>query len=427
MERTRIQNETGLLTPMKSSHQTAIRRAAIHVGGIFTAGFMGVGSMLGGPIFNVIDLGTLGGSSAQASGVNASGTPAGSATTQFGYTHATSSSASGIVDLTLNSTASEGSAAAINGAGTIAGTQFINGEAYASLWSNGAALTIGGAGSYAMAINDAGRTAGMFTTTGGQGHAFVTSGDALAGSSLVDMGTLSGGTWSSAYGINNSGEVAGYGNTASGSFRGFTWTQGGGYSELGTFGGANSYAMAINDSGVAAGSAQTGGGWMNAFITSGSQFIDLGTLGGMSSYAYGINDQGEVVGYSSLSGTGGTDAFLYANGVMIDLNHLIDTPGWVLTQAYAINSSGEIVGAGMLNGVEHAFLLDYTAGYGDASPGQSAQTRSTSTGAVPEPGTLGMFGTGLFALLLRARFAARLRPLHEDRPRALARSRVSPR
>jgi probable HAF family extracellular repeat protein len=414
---------------MKSEHQTAILRAAIHVAGIFTAGFMGVGSILGGPIFNVIDLGTLGGSRSLASTVNASGTAAGSATTQFGYTHATSSSGSGIVDLTLNSTASEGTAAAINGAGTIAGTQFINGEAYASLWSNGAAQTIGGVGSYAMAINDAGQTAGMFTTAGGQGHAFVTPGDALTGSSIEDLGTLAGGTWSSAYGINSSGEVAGSGNLASGAFRGFTWTQGGGYSQLGTFGGANSYAMAINDSGVAAGSAQTSGGWMNAFITNGSQLIDLGTLGGMSSYAYGINDQGEVVGYSNLSGTGETDAFLYENGVMIDLNSLIDTPGWVLTQAYAINSSGEIVGSGMLNGVEHAFLAIDPPGPGDPSPGLSIQ--SNSSGAVPEPGTLGMFGAGLFALLLaaalRARFAARLRPLREDRPRALARSRVSPR
>ena len=407
--------------------QTAIGVAA----GIFIAGFVCTGVVLGGPIFNVIDLGTLGGSSSQAYGVNASGTAAGSATTAFGYTHATSSSGAGIVDLTLNSTASEGTAAAINGAGTIAGTQFINGQAYASLWSNGAAQTIGGAGSYAMAVNDAGQTAGMFTTTDGQGHAFVTSGDALGGSALVDMGTLAGGTWSSAYGINGSGEVVGYGNLASGAFRGFTWTQGGGYSELGTFGGANSYAMAINDSGVAAGSAQTSGGWMNAFITNGSQLIDLGTLGGMSSYAYGINDQGEVVGYSKLSGTGETDAFLYENGVMIDLNRLIDAPGWVLTQAYAINANGEIVGSGMLNGVEHAFLLDYTAGYGDASPGQSSQSNSTGTSAVPEPGTLGMFSAGLLAMLLaaglRARFAARLRPLHEDRPRALARSRVSPR
>ena len=392
---------------------------------------MGVGTMIGGPVFNVIDLGTLGGSSSQAAGVNASGTAAGSATTQFGYTHATSSSASGIVDLTLNSTASEGSAAAINGAGTIAGTQFINGQAYASLWSNGAAVAIGGAGSYAMAINDAGQTAGMFTTAGDQGNAFVTSGNALTGSSLVDMGTLAGGTWSSAYGINASGEVAGYGDLESGAFRGFTWTQGGGYSELGTFGGANSYAMAINDSGVAVGSAQTAGGWMNAFITNGSQLIDLGTLGGMSSYAYGINDRGEVVGYSSLSGTGDTDAFLYENGVMIDLNNLIDAPGWVLTQAYAINASGEIVGSGMLNGVEHEFLLDFTAGDTNGSSGASTQSNSTSTGTVPEPATLGLFGAGLFALLiaaaLRARFAARLRPLREDRPRALPRSRVSPR
>lgn len=411
---------------MKPIRQAAIRVAA----GIFTVGFMCAGAVLAGPIYNIIDLGTLGGSSAQAFGVNASGVAVGSATTISGYTHAFSSSTAGIVDLTLNSTASEGTAAAINAAGTIAGTQFINGQAYASLWSNGAAVAIGGAGSYAMAINDAGQTAGMFTTADGQGHAFVTSGDALADSTLVDMGTLAGGDWSSAYGINSSGEVAGYGNTASGAFNGFTWTPGGGYSQLGTFGGANSYAMAINDSGQAVGSAQTAGGWMNAFITNGSQLIDLGTLGGMNSYAYGINAQGEVVGYSNLSGSGDTDAFLYENGVMIDLNNLIDTPGWVLTQAYAINSSGEIVGTGMLNGVEHAFLAIDPPGPGDAGSGLSVQSNSIVS-AVPEPGTLGTFGAGLFALLLaaalRTRIAARLRPLQAGRPPALPRSRVSPR
>lgn len=416
---------------MKAIRQVAIGQVAIRVTAvIFTAGFMGAGATLAGPIYNVIDLGTLGGSSAQAFGVNASGVAAGSATTTSGYMVAISSSTAGIVDLTINSSASEGTAAAINGAGTIAGTQFINGQAYASLWSNGAALSIGGAGSYAMAINDAGQTAGMFTASDGQGHAFVTSGNALDGSTLVDMGTLAGGDWSSAYGINSSGEVAGYGNTASGAFSGFTWTPGGGYSEIGTFGGANSYAMAINDSGQAVGSAQTAGGWMNAFITNGSQLIDLGTLGGMNSYAYGINDQGEVVGYSNLAGSGDTDAFLYENGVMIDLNSLIDTPGWVLTQAYAINSSGEIVGTGMFDGVEHAFLAIDPPGPGDASPGLSVQGKS-SVSAVPEPGTFGMFGAGLFALLLaaglKARFAARLRPLLAGRPPALRRSRVSPR
>lgn len=348
-----------------------------------------------GPIYNVVDLGTLGGASAQAFGLSSSGIASGAATTASGYTHAFVNNGSGITDLTLNTSASEGGAAAVNASGQVAGTAYINGQAYATLWMDSTTQAIAAAGSYANAINNAGQVAGMLTSDG-QGNAFVTENGAV-----VDLGALPGGTWSSAYGINDAGDVAGYGQVSGGDFRGFVWSPQTGYTILGTLGGANSYAMDLNDSGEVVGSSQTASGYLNAFLYSDGLMQDLGTLGGSSSDAYGINSAGDVAGYSYIAGDGMTHAFLDENGVMLDLNSLLDTPGWIITAAYAINDSGEIAGTGIFDGVEHAVLLVDPPG---------ADT--------PEPATIAM---AITALALLALF--RLRPLQRLKARQPERRR----
>ena len=265
-------------------------------------------------------------------------------------------------------------ASALNSEGIIAGTQYVNGEAYATRWVHGSPQILGGAGSYATGINEGGQITGM-TTVNGQGHAFVTT----PGGAILDMGVPAGGSWSSGYGVNASGQVAGYGLTG-GHLRAFVWSAQTGYVTIGTFGGQNSYAMALNDAGVVAGHAQTSSGYLHAFTSSGAALHDLGTLGGGSSYAYGINPQGDVVGSSWLAGGSTTHAFLY-EGVMLDLNSLIDpTSGWVLTQAYAINANGQIAGSGLFQGVEHGFRLDLM-------PGQISGSSEVSLAEVPEPST----------------------------------------
>jgi probable HAF family extracellular repeat protein len=67
-----------------------------------------------------------------------------------------------------------------------------------------AAELIAGAGSYAQAIDSLGDVAGLLTASNGQGHAFVT-----RNGTIVDLGTVPGGSWTSAYAINNGGDVAG--------------------------------------------------------------------------------------------------------------------------------------------------------------------------------------------------------------------------
>jgi len=349
-----------------------------------TAGFAAAG-----PIYTLADLGTLGGPGAMATSVNGQGQAVGMMLDPYGYMHAFSSSSP------LGSNATEAEASGINNAGQVSGTQYYNGDAYATVWNGGVATTVGGAGSFALAINNPGDVAGMLVNNG-QGNAFVTE-----NGTFIDLGAFDGGSWSSAYSLNDQGQAAGYGLIGNGVFRGFVWTPGQGYTALGTLGGLNSYAMGINTWGEVAGSAQIASGYSRAFVAYGTTMIDLGTLGGVASYAYGINDSGNVAGYSWISGNATTDGFLVEGGVMYDINSLlIGAPGWQVTALYGINNNNQVVGVGVLNGVEHAVLL--------TDP--PAATSDTSV-ATPEPAAWIGTMSGLAVFLLRKGFTRSASPL----------------
>ncbi len=79
-----------------------------------------------------------------------------------------------------------------------------------------------------------------------------------------------------------------------------------------------------------------------------------------------LNDRGQIVGAVRCNLVEESDqsyaflyhAFLYNNGVMQDLNDLIDEhSGRTLIEARSINNHGQIVGDGEKNGVRRAFLL----------------------------------------------------------------------
>jgi probable HAF family extracellular repeat protein len=337
--------------------------------------------LLQADIYSVTDLGTLGGSSTAAFGINNSGTAVGWGEGLTGYIGAFSSGIGGSMqNLPGLAGATDTYAYGINSSGTIVGTSYVNGQPNGEIW-NGSTSTDLGAGIFATGINDAG------AVIGGDGHAFL-----LANGTTSDLGVLPGGDWSSAYGINNAGTVVGYGNIGNGMFRGFVWTPGGGMEELGTFGGNNSYATGINSSGEVVGHASLSSGYENAFLEVGGVMTDLGSLGGGSSYAYGINDSGTVVGYSWVAGDDNPHAFVYMGGVMLDLNALIPSgSGWELLEAYAINNGGEIVGEGLFDGQSHAFLLD---------PETDSPSFAFEVQAVPEPGTVPVIGIGLGLLLV---------------------------
>ena len=192
---------------------------------------------------------------------------------------------------------------------------------------------------------------------------------------MHDLGTL-GGLQSSAAAINASGQVVGYSdnnNPSSPEVHAFLYT-GGSMHDLGTLGGTYSSAPGINNGGQVVGFSLTSGNDFHAFLYANGSMNDLGTLGGTGSQAYAINTAGVIVGNASTS-SGATDAFVDSGGVMTDLNSLINpNSGWVLQGATSINDAGQIVGMGTIDlgpglGVQtHAFFAHAAVRTGALEP-----------------------------------------------------------
>jgi len=225
---------------------------------------------------------------------------------------------------------------------------------------------------------------------------------------VTDLGTL-GGTSSSGYGINNSGQVTGWSYTASGFYHAFLYGNGS-MTDLGGLGG-KSIGSSINDSGQVT-------GWLDysayshAFLYSNGAMTDLGLLSGDDhSYASSINDSGQVVGVSENFTRGHNRAFLYSNGIMTDLSF-----GSSYSSATGINNSGQAVGVWILGGAGNVYLynsgvmtdlgiiggvnaLNGWGGYGINNSGQVVGTSTIapnsyqaflySNGAMTSLGTLG--------------------------------------
>jgi probable HAF family extracellular repeat protein len=114
------------------------------------------------------------------------------------------------------------------------------------------------------------------------------------------------------------------------------------------------FPVAINTAGQVAGWVYGAGFQQRAFSwTSTGGFVDLGDLGGGSAVAVGVNTAGQIGGSSAIPG-GNPHAFLYARGRMTDLGDL----GQGAT-AVAMNEAGAIIGhSATLLGETHPFLRD---------------------------------------------------------------------
>jgi probable HAF family extracellular repeat protein len=177
---------------------------------------------------------------------------------------------------------------------------------------------------------------------------------------VEDLGTF-GGEDGVAVAVNDRGSVAGYFSSEPhadyAQHRSFLLS-GGTLVAIGSLGGQLTTARDLNNREDVVGDGDVGDGEHHAFLFSGGRLRDLGTLpGGRQSSAYAINERGDIVGVSEGSNRSAR-AVVIVDGVMRDLNGLIPAGlGWVLTEARDINESGQIVGTGWRNGEQRGFLL----------------------------------------------------------------------
>jgi probable HAF family extracellular repeat protein len=174
----------------------------------------------------------------------------------------------------------------------------------------------------AFAINSAGQIVGDATTAAFTQHAVLWN----ASNAVQDLGTL-GGTFSSAFDINDAGTVIGTSYLAGDVVQHFfIWSAGTGMRDLTTILGTPTSLAGLNNAGQIAGTFTTGGASHAFLYTPGSGVRDLGTLGGTSSRATGLNNLGQVVGSSTVSG-GVTHAFLWTpTGGMEDITAIAGIP-----------------------------------------------------------------------------------------------------
>ena len=255
---------------------------------------------------------------------------------------------------------------AVNSSNLVVGeAQSVVGDTRAFLYNNGMMVDLTPtllppvAFPYAIAhaINAAGKIAGESYVNSTEIHAVIF----LGNHSHTDLGTLTNGNYSVAYGINNSNVIVGESTVMDGNTFAFIYSNST-MQAVGTLpGGTYSAAFAINDACQIAGEAANSAGDTHAFLFSAGAITDLGTLGGTNSSAAAINSTGKIVGYS-LTTNGDQHAFFYNGSVMLDLNDFI-SPSICsnLVSADGINDSGQIAATGYtITGDYRAFLLTPT-------------------------------------------------------------------
>jgi probable HAF family extracellular repeat protein len=194
---------------------------------------------------------------------------------------------------------------------------------------------------FGLAINQAGDVVGFAQATPNSYPfaALWTPASAASPARLFDLGTL-GGAYSFAYGLNNTGLVTGYAALEDGRVHATVWDAQSAH-DLGTLGGRNSYGNGINDSGVVVGSSELANGDQHTTLWAAGNIIDLGTLGGSTSNANAINNAGLVVGGSNVAGNMSSHATVWTGlGQMQDLGTL----GGDESSALGLNELGQIVG-----------------------------------------------------------------------------------
>lgn len=330
-----------------------------------------------------------------------------------------------IVDLKTLTGGYESQATAVNDRGQVIGfasngtpdpasIQFPGYQTRAFLWQNGVMQdldTLGGTDAEAFYVNERGQIVGQSYTSDSvaaipgcfgfpdvplTSHTFL-----WENGKMTDLLSL-GGSCTSAYALNDRGQVAGQSDTAGDlESHPFIW-DGGTMTDLFLNQDAfehYGFATWLNDAGevVGNGRPQEDQGALVAFYWKNGAMKNLGTANGSAcSVADAINSRGQVVGGSGLSAstffpdcTGNTEhAVLWQNGQVLDLNAFVPADSdLTLNEAVFINDRGEITGFGSFpNGDTHAFVLipcaaDESDGCQDANVGAASVASRLSSPA----------------------------------------------
>jgi len=314
----------------------------------------------GPPSYVIIDLGTLGGWSSVGLGINEQGQVAGGADTGQGLRHAFLWDSGVMTDLGTLPGVTQSEAWDINNRGQVVGDALddMHAPPHAFLWQDGEMLDLGhlgGGESSAYAVNDSGQVVGRSITLQGGGHAFLWEGGMMTDLHHTTLPGVGGGAWD----INASGNVVGW-DATSAEAHAFL-LEGQEVTNLGTLGGAVSVAQAVNDSDQVVGVSERppgGDRTFHAFLWDKGEMIDLGALGAFhDSSAEAINNRGQVVGRGP--GVVAYEGFLYDPDLgMRELGNLISVNSrWSRLDPRDINDAGQIVGSGTFRGARHAFLM----------------------------------------------------------------------
>jgi probable HAF family extracellular repeat protein len=292
-------------------------------------------------------------------------------------------------------------ALAVSANGLVVGRVTVPGDAasHAFVWSEDTMMMTdlgrlgGGTQSWASAVSDDGVIVGVDVPAGGVAfHTFVRT---PANGNVVDLGTL-GGSETQPTAMNSKGAVVGV-STLPGDkvFHAFLWTERGGMVDLDTVPPPpdaartpTSIAYAINDDGVVVGESATGrDGVPHAFEwTQETGMIDLGTLGGLNSFAQAVNGKGVVAGNSDVNPdvNGDFHAFIWTRQHgMTD----IGVPGMV-SRAENINGHFVIGQTFQRGDFAHAHGFAWTRGTGLVDVGMLDDDRGSFATAVNDRGVV---------------------------------------
>ncbi len=240
--------------------------------------------------------------------------------------------------------------------------------------------TLGGDKSRAYGINDAGQVVGYAQDGLGKVRPFLKS----PGQAMEDLGSESDNPYGEARGINSAGQVVGHsykmvetpgGWLVPGNQRAFLKSPGQPMENLGTLGGDTSSAWAINDAGQVVGWAKNGAGINLAFVKNpGEAMQALQTPAPYtSSQAWSINRRGQIVGSGDLSGAPYSHPLLWDQGAMYNLNDLtvnlpfpealkyatgINDQGWIIVETGYSSGAGLLIPVGTPSPALQLLLLD---------------------------------------------------------------------